>query len=111
MWEKIVEAEGVDGARSIMRENDDFGFIRNYLTSELAATYEVGGTVYTVEDVGNLLAEVDFNGPEPKLSDIRILDKREKAHLYHPDFSPDGLYVTYSVGPGGRTAASGPGTA
>ncbi|NKB67811.1 MAG: hypothetical protein GKR89_12175 [Candidatus Latescibacteria bacterium] len=37
------------------------------LTSELAATYEVGGTVYTVEDVGNLLAEVDFNGVAPYL--------------------------------------------
>ena len=48
--------------------------------------------------------------PSRKVSDIRILDKREKEHLYHPDFSPDGLYVTYSVGPGGRTAASGPGT-
>jgi hypothetical protein len=56
------------------------------------------------------VAEIDFTGSEPKVSATRILDQREIEHTYHPDFSPDGLYVTYSVGPGGRTVASGPGT-
>jgi stage V sporulation protein R len=36
MWEKIVEAEGIDTARNIMQQDDDFGFIRNHLTRELA---------------------------------------------------------------------------
>jgi stage V sporulation protein R len=36
MWEKIVEAEGLDAARNIMQQDDDFGFIRNHLTRELA---------------------------------------------------------------------------
>jgi stage V sporulation protein R len=36
MWEKIVEAEGIDAARNIMQQDDDFGFIRNHLTRELA---------------------------------------------------------------------------
>lgn len=36
IWSDIVEREGIDKAREIMREDDDFGFIRNYLTEELA---------------------------------------------------------------------------
>jgi stage V sporulation protein R len=36
IWEKIVEAQGLDAARKIMCEDDDFGFVRNHLTMELA---------------------------------------------------------------------------
>ncbi len=36
MWEKIVEKEGIDAARHIMEQDDDFGFVRNHLTRELA---------------------------------------------------------------------------
>jgi len=44
------------------------------------------------------------------VSDIKHVAHHTKMHLYHADFSPDGKYVTFSVGPGGRTAAHGPGT-
>jgi stage V sporulation protein R len=36
MWERIVEREGLDRAREIRRDEDDFGFVRNYLDAELA---------------------------------------------------------------------------
>lgn len=36
MWEHIIEREGLDAARRIMREEDDFGFVRNYLDEDLA---------------------------------------------------------------------------
>ena len=36
MWEKIVEKEGIDAARHVMEQDDDFGFVRNHLTRELA---------------------------------------------------------------------------
>jgi len=36
MWEKIIELEGLDAARRIMEQDDDFGFVRNHLTRELA---------------------------------------------------------------------------
>ena len=36
MWEKIIEAEGMEAARGIMQQDDDFGFVRNHLTRELA---------------------------------------------------------------------------
>ena len=32
IWEKIVEEQGLDAARKIMCEDDDFGFVRNHLT-------------------------------------------------------------------------------
>src|SRR6188768_4277116 len=36
IWEKIVEEQGLDAARKIMTEDDDFAFVRNHLTMELA---------------------------------------------------------------------------
>ncbi|HEV7814664.1 MAG TPA: SpoVR family protein, partial [Janthinobacterium sp.] len=36
MWENIIEKRGIAAARDICREEDDFGFIRNYLDQELA---------------------------------------------------------------------------
>jgi stage V sporulation protein R len=36
MWEDIVDKQGMARARAIVREEDDFGFIRNYLDQDLA---------------------------------------------------------------------------
>ena len=36
MWEQIVGAKGLDAARRICAEEDDFGFVRNHLDQELA---------------------------------------------------------------------------
>jgi stage V sporulation protein R len=36
LWEKIVETKGLDAARRICAEEDDFGFVRNHLDQELA---------------------------------------------------------------------------
>jgi stage V sporulation protein R len=36
LWEHIVDTQGLDKARQVCREEDDFGFIRNYLDQELA---------------------------------------------------------------------------
>jgi stage V sporulation protein R len=36
MWEYLIDKHGMDKARQICREEDDFGFIRNYLDEELA---------------------------------------------------------------------------
>jgi stage V sporulation protein R len=36
MWEHIIEQHGIEYARQVCREEDDFGFIRNYLDRELA---------------------------------------------------------------------------
>jgi stage V sporulation protein R len=41
LWEHIVEKEGLARARQVMREEDDFGFIRNYLDHDLAEKLEL----------------------------------------------------------------------
>ncbi len=35
IWERIIEQQGIAAARRIMKEEDDFSFIRNYLDEEL----------------------------------------------------------------------------
>jgi stage V sporulation protein R len=49
IWERIVEKHGLAQARAVMREEDDFGFIRNWLDRELAEesrlfVYEAGAS-------------------------------------------------------------------
>ncbi len=36
MWERIVEQHGMERAREIRRDEDDFGFVRNFLDADLA---------------------------------------------------------------------------
>ena len=54
--------------------------------------------------------ESSSNAPGPVVRNIRVLAAHPVLHLYHPDLSPDGRYVAYSSGPGGRVPANGPGT-
>lgn len=56
------------------------------------------------------IADLNFDGGSVKLSNAHDLVHDESLHLYHPDLSPDGQYVVFSMGPGGRVAANGPGT-
>ena len=44
IWERIVEKHGLERAREVRRDEDDFGFIRNWLDEELAG--EAGLFVY-----------------------------------------------------------------
>ena len=41
MWEHIITHHGLPAARAICRDEDDFGFIRNYLTRDLADQLEL----------------------------------------------------------------------
>jgi len=52
MWEKIVERDGLPAARSIMEQDDDFGFVRNHLTRELAE--ELGLFRYSARSDGQI---------------------------------------------------------
>jgi stage V sporulation protein R len=41
MWERIVEAQGIEAARRICSEDDDFGFVRNHLDAALAENLDL----------------------------------------------------------------------
>ncbi len=56
------------------------------------------------------VADVTYTDDGPRLTNERVVHHDEKLHLYHPDFSPDGQFVSFSMGPGGRVPAVGPGT-
>src|SRR5256886_17130605 len=52
MWEKIVEKNGLPAARAIMQQDDDFSFVRNQLTRELAD--ELGLFRYSARSDGQI---------------------------------------------------------
>jgi stage V sporulation protein R len=52
MWEDIIAKHGMEAARRIMREEDDFGFVRNYLTRELIEKLEL--FVYEAHEDGDI---------------------------------------------------------
>ena len=52
IWENIVEKQGIEKARQIRREEDDFGFIRNYLDRELAE--KLGLFVFEAREDGEI---------------------------------------------------------
>ena len=56
------------------------------------------------------VASLDWSAQGVKVIDQKVLHHEDKLHTYHPDFSPDGRYVVFSLGPGGRVRANGPGT-
>jgi stage V sporulation protein R len=99
MWEKIVAEQGLEAARRIMAEDDDFGFVRNHLTRELAE--ELGlfrynarsdGQVRVLENDLNALHEVllapkyNFGAPLVSAAHVRNDGTLELTH----DSSVDG---------------------
>lgn len=52
IWESIIEKQGLMRAREICRDEDDFGFIRNYLDRDLAE--KMGLFVYEAKSDGEI---------------------------------------------------------
>jgi len=63
IWDRIIEAEGVEHARAIMQSEDDFSFIRNHLKADLA------------EDLNIFVYDANKNG------EIKVTDN--DIHLLH----------------------------
>jgi stage V sporulation protein R len=84
LWEEIIKTEGLDAARQIMREDDDFSFLRNHLTPKRATDMGLfryqrqhNGTVKVLsEDIDELretlLAEkYNFGAPRVAVAEMR----------------------------------------
>jgi stage V sporulation protein R len=98
IWEKIVEAQGLDAARKIMCEDDDFAFVRNHLTLELAQELKLfrfkgpaTGTL-TVQDMdlaalheALLAPKYGFGAPTVNASRIHVDGKLEMVHDHTVD--------------------------
>jgi stage V sporulation protein R len=60
IWEDLIERCGIEAARQICKEEDDFGFIRNYLSVELAEKLQL--FVYEADHEGGIrVAEHDIH--------------------------------------------------
>jgi Tol biopolymer transport system component len=69
-----------------------------------------GRITWSRDDHTVCVAEVAWSADGPKLANERVVYHHATQHLYHPDFSPDAQLVSFSMGPGGRVPAVGPGT-
>jgi stage V sporulation protein R len=98
IWEKIVEERGLEGARKIMNEDDDFAFIRNHLTYDLAKELKLfhfkgpaNGTM-TVQDTdlpllhdALLAPKYGFGAPTVSAARIHVDGKLELIHDHVTD--------------------------
>jgi stage V sporulation protein R len=98
MWEKIIEKEGLETARKIMEQDDDFGFVRNYLTRELAD--ELGMFRYSARSDGQVKVlehdltalhesvlhhKYNFGAPSVSAQHVRVDGTLELSHDHTVD--------------------------
>lgn len=90
MWEKIIERDGLDAARKIMSQDDDFGFVRNHLTGEMAR--EIGLFEYKEEKNGRITVQ---DGDIGRLRELILTPKFNfgAPRIYVDDMRPDGSLV------------------
>jgi stage V sporulation protein R len=83
IWEHLVEEKGLEQARTIMKEDDDFSFIRNHLTEAMAE--ELNLFAYTahrngeirvmeseIEDLYESILAPKFNFGAPTIAAVKI---------------------------------------
>lgn len=98
IWEKIVEQHGLEHARKIMCEDDDFAFIRNHLTQELASELQLfrfkgpaNGTLTVQESDLSALHDAllapkyGFGAPTVSASRVHVDGKLELLHDHVTD--------------------------
>jgi stage V sporulation protein R len=98
IWEKIVESQGLEAARRIMAEDDDFSFVRNHLTHDLATELKLfrfkgpaTGTLTVQEMDLPMLHEAllhpkyGFGAPRVSASRIHVDGKLELVHDHVTD--------------------------
>jgi stage V sporulation protein R len=98
MWEKIIERDGIEAARNIMQQDDDFSFVRNYLDDKLADELqlfkfnaEATGKVEVVESKLSDLHEAmlapkyNFGAPSIAASHVHVDGSLELQHDYKSD--------------------------
>jgi stage V sporulation protein R len=98
IWESIVMDKGLEHARKIMCEDDDFGFVRNHLTHELATELKLfrykgpANGALTVQDMdlsalhdALLAPKYGFGAPTVSAVRIHVDGKLELAHDHVTD--------------------------
>jgi stage V sporulation protein R len=84
LWEAIIQEGGIDAARRVMREDDDFSFLRNHLTRELMSEMNLfrykkqanGPIKVLAEDIDELRESLlqgkyNFGAPRVAVAEVR----------------------------------------
>jgi stage V sporulation protein R len=98
MWEQIIEKQGIEKARAIMTQDDDFSFVRNFLTHEMADKLnlfrydaDANGSIRVADDDLTQLHEAiiapkyNFGAPTVAASHIRVDGTLELVHDHKTD--------------------------
>lgn len=98
LWERLIAERGFTAAREIMQQEDDFGFIRNYLTAEIAAELDLfvysasrAGAVRVTESTLDQLRETilapkfNFGAPRVAVEDLGSDGSLTLRHHYRDD--------------------------
>jgi stage V sporulation protein R len=102
LWEEIIKEGGIDAARQIVREDDDFSFLRNHLTRERAAEMglfryqkQANGPVKVLsEDIDELREAIlkdKYNFGAPRVSVAEIRSNGTLVLEHHSDIDKRGL--------------------
>lgn len=98
IWEDVIEQHGIEAARKICHEEDDFGFIRNYLSTDLAEKLELfvyeadheGGIRIADRDIhaireAILASKFNYGAPRVAVTQLHIDGSLELMHDYQND--------------------------
>ena len=99
IWERIVEKHGIERAREVRRDEDDFGFIRNFLDEELAeqsglfvyeekSDREVRVTSRELEAIREAILAPKFNYGSPRVAATEL--KHDGSLTLTHDHGSDG---------------------
>jgi stage V sporulation protein R len=102
LWEEIIKEGGIDAARQIVREDDDFSFLRNHLTRERAAEMglfryqkQANGPVKVLaEDIDELREAIlkdKYNFGAPRVSVAEVRSNGTLVLEHHSDIDKRGL--------------------
>ena len=98
IWEDLIEKQGIKAARQICKEEDDFGFIRNYLSLELAEKLDLfvyesdheGGIRVAEKDIhaireAILAPKFNYGAPRISVTHMHVDGSLEMMHDYQND--------------------------
>jgi stage V sporulation protein R len=93
IWDRLIEAHGIEHARTIMRSEDDFGFVRNQLDANLADELNLfvydakrNGEVKVTDNDIHLLHEAilspkfNFGAPRVSVTEMGVDGALELTH-------------------------------
>jgi stage V sporulation protein R len=102
LWEEIIKEGGIDAARQVMREDDDFSFLRNHLTRKMAEDMGLfrfqkqpnGPVKVLAEDIDELretLLKDKYNFGAPRVSAVEIRNNGTLVLEHNSDIDRRGL--------------------